>query len=205
MNASYAPSRRDFLTRTGALVVAFSLARSSGGAIAQDHPAPRSVALDEVDTFLAIDEKGMVTVYTGKVELGTGVRTGFTQIVADELDVPMTNVDVVQGDTALTPDQGPTYGSLSIQTAGVQIRQAAATARSALFNEAAKRLGAAKEDLVVANGSIAAKSGGGAVTYAELIGGKNFDLKVDRAAPTKTLTTTKSSASRLDGSIFPAS
>jgi len=185
MNASYAPSRRDFLTRTGALVVAFSLARSSGGAIAQDHPAPRSVALDEVDTFLAIDEKGMVTVYTGKVELGTGVRTGFTQIVADELDVPMTNVDVVQGDTALTPDQGPTYGSLSIQTAGVQIRQAAATARSALFNEAAKRLGAAKEDLVVANGSIAAKSGGGAVTYAELIGGKNFDLKVDRAAPTK--------------------
>lgn len=109
-----APSRRDLLIGTGALVVAFSLIKSQGEAIAQDLPTPRSVALDEVDTFLAIDKRGMVTVYTGKVELGTGIRTGFTQIVADELDVPMANVDVVQGDTALTPDQGPTYGSLSI-------------------------------------------------------------------------------------------
>jgi CO/xanthine dehydrogenase Mo-binding subunit len=180
-----APSRRDLLIGTGALVVAFSLIKSQGEAIAQDLPTPRSVALDEVDTFLAIDKGGMVTVYTGKVELGTGIRTGFTQIVADELDVPMANVDVVQGDTALTPDQGPTYGSLSIQTAGVQIRQAAATARMALLDEAAKRLGAAKEDLVVTNGAIAAKSGGDTITYAELIGGKNFALKLDPAARTK--------------------
>ena len=92
MNTSYAPSRRDLLTRTGALVVAFSLTRSSGEATAQDLPPPKSVALDEVDSFLAIDEKGLVTVYSGKVELGTGIRTGFTQIVADELDVPMANV-----------------------------------------------------------------------------------------------------------------
>ena len=185
MNTSYAPSRRDFLTRTGALVVAFSLMRSSGDAIAQDLPAPKSVALDEVDSFLGIDEKGLVTVYSGKVELGTGIRTGFTQIVADELDVPMANVYVIQGDTALTPDQGPTYGSLSTEIGGVQIRQAAATARMALLDEAARRLGAAKEDLIVTNGAIGAKSGGDMITYAQLIDGKNFSLKVDPAAPTK--------------------
>jgi len=185
MNAPFKPSRRDLLKGTGALFVAFSLAGSGVDAIAQDLTAPKSVALDQVDTFLAIDEKGMVTVYSGKVELGTGVRTGITQIVADELDVAMAHVDVIQGDTALTPDQGPTYGSLSIQNGGVQIRQAAATARSALLDEAAKRLGAAKDDLVVTNGVIGAKSSGDTVTYAELIGGKNFTLKVDPAAPTK--------------------
>ncbi len=95
----------------------------------------------------------MVTVYAGKVDLGTGVRTGLTQIVAEELDVAMANVNVIQGDTALTPDQGTTYGSLSIQVGGVQIRQAAATARSALLDQAAKQLGAAKEDLVVIDGT----------------------------------------------------
>ena len=185
MNAPFKPSRRDLLKGTGTLLVVFSLAGSRVDAIAQDLPAPKSVALDQVDTFLAIDEKGMVTVYSGKVELGTGVRTGITQIVADELDVAMAHVDVIQGDTALTPDQGPTYGSLSIQNGGVQIRQAAATARSVLLDEAAQRLGAVKDDLVVTNGVIGAKSSGATVTYAELIGGKNFTLKVDPAAPTK--------------------
>ena len=185
MNAPYAPSRRELLAGTGALVVAFSLAGSRGDAFAQDLLAAKGVALDQVDTFLAIDEKGMVTVYSGKVELGTGVRTGLTQIVADELDIPMANVNVIQGDTALTPDQGPTYGSLSIQNGGVQIRRAAATARSALVDEAAQRLGAAREDLIVANGAIGVKSSGETISYAELIGGKSFNLKVDPAAPTK--------------------
>lgn len=188
MNAPFTPSRRDILKGTGALVVAFSLTGSRGEALARDLPElppAKSVALDQVDTFLAVDGKGMVTVYAGKVELGTGVRTGFTQMVAEELDVPMANVNVIQGDTALTPDQGPTYGSQSIQNGGVQIRQAAATARSALLDEAAKHLNAAKEDLVVKDGVIGAKAGGSTVTYAELIGGKQFTLKVDAAAPTK--------------------
>jgi nicotinate dehydrogenase subunit B len=185
MNAPFAPSRRDLLKGTGALVVAFSLTGSRVNAIAQNLPAPKSVAVDQVDTFLAIDEKGAVTVYTGKVELGTGVRTGLTQIVADEVDVAMTNVDVIQGDTALTPDQGPTYGSLSIQNGGVQIRQAAATARNALLDAAATRLGVAKEHLVVTNGVIGAKSGDETATYAELIGGRHFTLKVDPTARTK--------------------
>src|SRR5580700_9703961 len=100
---------------------------------------------------------------------------------------------------------GALYGSLSTEIGGVQIRQAAATARMALLDDAARRLGAAKEDLIVTNGAIGAKSGGDMITYAQLIDGKNFSLKVDPAAPTKNLTTTRSWASRLDGSIFQAS
>src|SRR5271155_4355275 len=201
MNAPYAPSRRELLAGTGALVVAFSLAGSCGEAIAQDLPAAKGVALDQVDTFLAIDEKGMVTVYSGKVELGTGVRTGLTQIVADELDIPMANVNVIQGDTALTPDQGPTYGSLSIQNGGVQIRQAAATARRALLREAAQRLNSDAAQLTVEAGIIKSRHRSTAVSYGELVGGRNFALALDKDAPLKdpaSYTVVGRSQSRLD-------
>src|SRR5258707_12687619 len=87
-----------------------------------------------------------LTVYSGKVDLGTGVATALPQIVADELDVPLNRIKLVQGDTALTPDQGTTWGSLSIQVGGMQLRNAAATARAALLEEAAKRLNAKTED-----------------------------------------------------------
>jgi CO/xanthine dehydrogenase Mo-binding subunit len=183
MNVTFTPSRRDLLKGTGALVVAFSLRPLD--ALAQSLPPAKSVALDQVDTFLAIDPKGMVTVYAGKVDLGTGVRMGLLQIVADELDVPLANVDIVEGDTSLTPDQGPTYGSQSIQIGGVQIRQASATARNALLDEAAKQLNVPKEDLTIADGIIRAKSSNATTSYGELIGGKNFTLKLDPAAPLK--------------------
>ena len=86
---------------------------------------------------LRIDADGRVTVYSGKVDLGTGRATAMAQIAAEELDVPLDRVTVIQGDTALTPDQGVTCGSLSIQSGGMQIRQAAATARQALLVAAA--------------------------------------------------------------------
>lgn len=192
MNQSFTPTRRDFLKGAGALVVAFSFTGSGDSAFADNPPAPaddlpppKTVAVDQVDGFLAIDNKGHVTLYSGKVELGTGVQTGLAQMAAEELDVPFDRVTVIQGDTALTPDQGPTYGSQTIEKGGMQIRQAAATARNALLDEAAGRLGAAKGDLSVTNGTIGKKSGGQTVTYAELIGGKHFAMKVDPAAPTK--------------------
>jgi CO/xanthine dehydrogenase Mo-binding subunit len=133
------PNRRDFLKAGGALVVAFAVSGRPVPAAAQNGMAAKPVAPDEVDSFLAVDGQGNVTVYSGKVDLGTGVRTALTQIAADELDVPLSRVTIVEGDTALTPDQGPTYGSLSIQNGGVQIRQAAATARRALLEEASNR------------------------------------------------------------------
>src|ERR1700674_5285326 len=146
-------SRRDVLKATGSLVVSFSFAGVVGDALAQG-AAAKPVALTEVDSFLAIDAKGMVTVYSGKVDLGTGVHTALMQIVADELDVPLGSVTLIEGDTATTPAQGTTWGSLSIQIGGVQLRNAAATARIALLEEAAKRLGGKPEDLKVANGVV---------------------------------------------------
>jgi CO/xanthine dehydrogenase Mo-binding subunit len=171
-------SRRDVLKGAGALVVGFSLAATLGEVLAQ---GTKPLALTEVDSFLAIDTKGEVTLYSGKVDLGTGVATALPQIVADELDVPLNRVKLIQGDTALTPDQGPTWGSLSIQIGGMQLRNAAATAKAALLEEAAKRLDAKKEDLKVVDGVVSV--GNKRVSYGELIGGKSFALKLDHAKP----------------------
>jgi nicotinate dehydrogenase subunit B len=179
------PSRREFLEATGILVVSFSLPTLLRTADAQTATAPKTVALDEVDAFLAIDPSGRVTLYSGKVELGTGVSTALTQIMAEELNVPLKNVALIEGDTALTPAQGKTWGSLTIQVGGVQIRQAAATARQALLQEAGKKLGVPAADLTVEQGTVRARSGGKQVTYGELIGGKNFSLKLDKQAPLK--------------------
>lgn len=191
--ASALVDRRSLLAGAGVLTVAFSL--RAGRALAD--PAQdlathevneayqgKTVAATDVDAYLAIDAKGKVTLFSGKVDLGTGVETALTQMVAEELDVPMDHVSVIQGDTALTPDQDPTYGSNSIQKGGLQIRQAAATARHALLAAAATQLGVPVETLTVKNGVIA-DGGKHSVTYGALIGGKKLDLKLDAKAVSK--------------------
>ena len=177
-------SRRGMLKGGGALIVGFSLVPSMSAVRAQGAPAGKSLALTEVDSYLAIDAKGTVTLYSGKVDLGTGVETALAQIAADELDVPFSKVRVVQGDTALTPDQGTTWGSLSVQIGGIQIRQASAAAKAALLDEGSKRLGLKKEDLKVTDGVVT--GGRKRVTYGQLIGGKNFSITLDPKKPVPT-------------------
>jgi CO/xanthine dehydrogenase Mo-binding subunit len=125
-----------------------------------------------------------VTVYSGKVELGTGLQTVLTQIVAEELDVPMSRVTVIQGDTALTPDQGPTNASLSVQSGGMQLRRAAATARRALLKKAAALLGRDASTLCVRNGVVIAATGE-TLPIGKLVGRATLALEIDKDAPQK--------------------
>jgi CO/xanthine dehydrogenase Mo-binding subunit len=185
-DAPASATRRDFLKTGGALIVTFSIPAGAGAADVQPMPTTaKTVALDQVDGFLAIDAKGLVTVYSGKVDLGTGIETAMMQIVAEELSVPLNHVRVIQGDTLLTPDQGITWGSLSIQVGGMQIRQAAATARHALLAEGAAKLGVDKDAVSVRDGAVTSKEGGKAVRYGTLVGGKDFRLAIDAKAPLK--------------------
>ena len=98
-----------------------------------------------MDGFLAIDRNGAVTLYSGKVDLGTGLRIATRQMAAEELGIAVDRIAMIEGDTALTPDQGPTGGSTGTAVGGVQVRQAAATARQALLRLAAERLKSAGE------------------------------------------------------------
>jgi nicotinate dehydrogenase subunit B len=176
-----AGTRRDFVK--GALVVTFGLAGGVAPLGAQQMAAAKTVSVDEVDGFLAIGADGNVTIYSGKVDLGTGVRTALAQIAAEELDLPVDRISIIQGDTSLTPDQGPTVGSFTIPNGGMQIRQAAATARKFLLEMSAQRLGVPTSALRVHNGTITGP--GKSLSYAELVGGRAFSLKVDKNAPTK--------------------
>jgi nicotinate dehydrogenase subunit B len=140
----------------------------------------------QLDDWIAIETDGMITAFSGKVELGTGVRTALAQIVAEELDVPLARVRMVMGDTALTPDEGYTAGSMTISSSGTALRLAAAEARRALLEMAAEQLDASLHELSVRDGAITvAHDPERSLTYAELMGGKPFDLPVTDAAPRK--------------------
>src|SRR5204863_7943621 len=97
---------------------------------------------DRLDDRIAIAPDGTVTAFSGKVELGTGVRRAVAQIVAEELDVPFERVHMVMGDTARAPNEGYTAGSNTIRGSGTALRRAAAEARHAMLKMAAERLDA---------------------------------------------------------------
>ncbi|MDE2211419.1 MAG: xanthine dehydrogenase family protein molybdopterin-binding subunit [Betaproteobacteria bacterium] len=173
-------SRRTFLKAAGSLVVAFSWLPDAARAA---FVPPKRLATDTVDGFIEIRPDNTVTLYSGKVDLGTGVRTALTQIVAEELDVPLSAIAVVQGDTLTTPDQGPTFGSLSIQKGGMQIRQACATARAALVSRAAARFQVPQESVATREGRC--WNGQDSVTYAALVEKEGLVLATDPKAKPK--------------------
>src|SRR6202166_963479 len=178
-------SRRTLL-KGGALVVSFALSGRQTSAFAQGvTSAPRRLDAKQVDAFLAVNGDGTVTLYSGKVDLGQGLRIAIPQIAAEELGIGIDKIKYVEGDTALTPDQGRTSGSNGIQRGGMQIRQAAATARKALVELAAQRLNAKPEDLTTENGMVRPKSGSAGISFANLISGRQFHLKLDPKAPLK--------------------
>jgi CO/xanthine dehydrogenase Mo-binding subunit len=182
-------SRRSFLAAGGVLIVGLGL-DGAEQALAQTIPNAnrflgKSLAPDAVDSYLAVHADGSVTLFTGKVDIGTGGRIAMRQLVGEELDIPLERIAMIEGDTALTPNQGATAGSYGIARGGTQLRQAAATARQALLAQAAQRLGKPAADLEVADGVVRAKDGSVSVTYGELIGDQAFNLKVDGKAPLK--------------------
>jgi nicotinate dehydrogenase subunit B len=181
-------SRRRFLATSlaagGVLIVGSGLGRAGAQSIPDaDRFLGKSLAPDMVDSMLAVHRDGSVTVFVGRVDLGTGGRIALRQIVGEELGVPLERIAMIEGDTALTPNQGGTGGSYGVARGGVQLRRAAATARQALLGLAAQRLGRPATDLEVADGVVRARDGNGSVGYGELIGDRAFNLKVDAAAP----------------------
>ncbi len=139
-----------------------------------------------LDDWLAINPDGTVSAFSGKVELGTGVRTALAQIVAEELDLPLEGVHMVMGDTEQTPDEGYTAGSMTISSSGTALRNAAAQARRILLEMAAQRLQAPLGELTVQAGLIALKGHPERkVSYAELMGGQPFNCEVSEDAPVK--------------------
>jgi nicotinate dehydrogenase subunit B len=202
-------SRRTFVKGAGALVVAIGVPRlfdphaanaavnplmPSLEVIEHEYPigvGPALIDPGQIDSWLSVNADGTVVMKTGKVELGQGTVTATKQLVADELDVAFEKIKHIQSDTWHTVDQGTTSGSQSTSTENGPsgVRQAAAEARAALLSMASAKLGVALSGLTVTDGVVS--GGGKQVSYAELVGGKLFNLPVTGKAVPKPYTAYK--------------
>jgi nicotinate dehydrogenase subunit B len=173
-------SRRQFLSTLGkgTLAVGFSFAPIYYKLLGGDAHAAGTASDLTIDSWLAIDQQGTITIFSGKVELGTGVQTAMMQIVAEELYVGFAQLSYVQGDTSQTPgDKGFTAGSKSVQTQGPALRVAAATAFQVLLNLASQQLNVPIADLFANDGQIGIGPNlDQARSYAQLLDGQQIQL-----------------------------
>ena len=140
---------------------------------------------DEIGAWIHIDEKGTVSVFTGKVELGQNIRTSLTQAVAEELHVPLDVVRIVMADTDLTPFDMGTFGSLTTPRMAPQIRKAAAAARETLITLAAEQWKVEPTAVRIVNARFVNGDGSKSLTIAEVAKGQ----KLVKAIPADVATT----------------
>jgi len=157
---------------------------------AAETPAPAALppslqANARLDDWIQIDPERTITVRTGKVELGQGIRTAIALVAAEELDVSLARIRVECADTARPPVEFMTVGSMSIETSAVAVRQAAAEARRLLLKRAAERLGAPASMLAVEDGVVQAPGRAERVSYWELMAGRRFDHTLTMLATPK--------------------
>ena len=138
-----------------------------------------------LDNWISIAEDGRVLIRTGKVDIGQRISTALALIAAEELDVDISRIDVARTETGVDPDEGITSGSNSMEEAGNAIRAASATARRHLLSLAAEALGVDVLTLEISNGLIQSRNTNRAISYAELIADKPFEIDVDPEAPVK--------------------
>jgi isoquinoline 1-oxidoreductase len=148
-------NRREFLTLTSTgLLVAVAVDGLFGRVEAAVPQGRGGGPPADVNAYLHIGATGRVTCFVGKIEMGQGVMTSLPQLVAEELDVPLSSVDIVMGDTDLCPTDIGTFGSLSIRQFGPVLRAAAAEAKAVLLLMAAERLQSPVTDLTVDAGTV---------------------------------------------------
>ena len=123
------------------------------------HPVSTAIVRMEAD--------GGVTLLVSSTEVGQGARTVFTQIVAEELAIPLERVRVPGGDTALTPYDRSTGASRSTTLAGLAVQRAARDVSAQLLGIASRVFGLPEEALSLASG--AAWHEGESVSYPALI------------------------------------
>ncbi|MCY3780749.1 MAG: molybdopterin-dependent oxidoreductase [Chloroflexi bacterium] len=189
----YDRARRAIKLRTGKLeapichvvegphLVVVSAADTSSASLA-DFP--------QIDDWLELNHDRSLTLFSGKVELGQGIATALAQIAAEELDIALDRIRVVMADTERSPDEGGTTGSRSLETSGIAVRFAAATAREHLLALAFEQLESltTAQDLLVKDGVVTDPLSGRSADYWELLAGKRFNRMVRLDASLKSPT-----------------
>ena len=200
-------ARRDFFKFLGAGLVVVSVLKptmaaqeTGGGRQRRGEALPQ-----EIDAWLHLGENGKVTVYTGKVEVGQNIRTSLSQAVAEELRVPIEKIEMVMGDTQLTPFDMGTFGSRTTPTMNPQLRKVAACAREALLGLAAAQWQADRQRLVAEKGRVHDIKSKRSVEYEALLKGQQItqNIAVDQPLiPAAEWKVAGQSVPRVDGRDF---
>ena len=139
----------------------------------------------DLDQWMSITADGRVVVRSGKVDIGQRISTAMAAIAAEELDVALDRIDMAQVETGVSPDEGVTSGSNSMQDSGQAIRLAAATARQHLIARAADQMEVDAASLELADGLIRSRDTNRSVTYWDLQGDQPFEIPIDPEAEVK--------------------
>ena len=187
-------TRRKFLKDLGYISVGFTLLGACSGVedpimsarMDYDGKLPGSMGRAKtVNAWLQILEDGSIRVLSGKVELGQGIRTAIQQVAAEELDMDLEKVQVHLAETGVTPNEGYTGASASIQNSAMSVRYAAATARQVLLTLASKKLNTGGDDLLLYNGIVKSKKSKESLTFAEILEGVQIETEVILPVPIK--------------------
>ena len=199
--------RRDFFRFLGAGIVVVSvlqpaaLAQESGGAGRR-----RGESLpQEINAWLHLGEDGRVTVFTGKVEVGQNIRTSLSQAVSEELHVPIEQIEMIMGDTQLTPFDMGTFGSRTTPTMNLQLRKVAAAARDVLIGIAAAQWNTGPQHLVAEHGKVSDPQTHRSLEYAALTKGQQLTQTLpaeDPLIPAANWKIAGQSTPKLDGRDF---
>ncbi|HKT88381.1 MAG TPA: molybdopterin cofactor-binding domain-containing protein [Candidatus Sulfotelmatobacter sp.] len=199
--------RRDFFKFLGAGILVVSVLKpiavaqeSGGGRRRGGESLPK-----DIDAWLHLGEDGKVTVYTGKVEVGQNIRTSLTQAVSEELHVPMGKIELVMGDTQLTPFDMGTFGSRTTPTMNLQLRKVASAARETLIGLAATQWKTDRQTLVATDGKITDSANNRSIEYAVLTKGQQITQEVSSdpvLIPAADWKVAGHSASKVDGRDF---
>lgn len=198
--------RRDFFKFLGAGLVVVSVltpavaAQESGGGRRRGESLPQ-----EIDAWLHIGENGQVSVYTGKVEIGQNIRTSLSQAVSEELHVPIANIQMVMGDTQLTPFDMGTFGSRTTPTMNLQLRKVASAARDVMVQMAASQWKTAPGQLIARDGKVVDPQGKRSIEYAALMKGQQLTETLpaeDPLIPASQWKVAGQPVAKVDGSDF---
>lgn len=181
MSHSQVPTQQQLLDAENVLLIVDEIQPPPGLVPKGQTPA---IKAKEIALFIAIDGNGQVWAFNGHVDLGTGVKTSLTQIVAEELNLRMDQVQMVLGDTLRVPNQGATIASATLQISAVPLRKAAAEARRWLTQQAASRLNVSADELILDDGEFRA-SGHATLTFADLVNGQRCELRISDDVPLK--------------------
>lgn len=180
------PSRRHFCKTVGSLLIGIPFISSCRSREKEVEwvtttleALPGSLKnANRINAWLEVLGDGRVRIFTGKVELGQGIKNAIRQVAAEELDLELDRVEVVLAETGLTPNEGYTAGSGSIQNSAMSVRYAAAAAREKLLELAAQKLQVAPDQLRLDNGFIKTKNGRVKLSFSEILEGKQIEGEV---------------------------